>query len=54
MKANCFTLPLSTMLKKGDKDSEEEQFVEKVHKQLDKLEELEAELSSCKKELILK
>ena len=44
-------------MKKGDKDIEEESLVEeahKDHKDQDQLEELEAELSSLKKELLLK
>ena len=40
--------------KEGDKDIEEEPLVEEAHKDQDQLEELEAELSSLKKELLLK
>ena len=40
--------------KDGDKDIEEEPLVEEAHKDHDQLEELEAELSSLKKELVLK
>ena len=40
--------------KEGDQDIEEEPLVENVYKEQDQLEELEAELSSLKKELLLK